>query len=80
MGEIKLPSAHQVGQLVNINFNKFTSLEEVIVSAVRFTDYGKVLYDVKIYVGEDNYTNVVGIDSYFVHPTLSSTSNIKNVS
>lgn len=46
--QIKLPSAYQVGDVVDVNFCYDSKLRSVTVCGVSFTSYGKVLYDIAI--------------------------------
>jgi hypothetical protein len=67
MSNLKLPSAHQVGATVDVNFGNSKYLKSCEVAAVKFTDYGKVLYDVKVPVGFDDLSTVIeNIDSSLI--------------
>ena len=68
MDELKLPSAHQVGATVDVDFQNSKHLSECQVAAVKFTDNGKVLYDIRIPVGFNEDSCVIeGVDSICVH-------------
>lgn len=73
-------SRHQIGEEVVLSFYESGKLTNAFISGVRFTDYGKVLYDVTIYPfpsEEENKeigTTLVAVDSYFVKP-LGDESN-----
>ncbi|WP_374440532.1 hypothetical protein [Epilithonimonas sp.] len=53
MSETTLPSAHQIGAIVDVDFQNSKYLKECQVSAVKFTE-GKVFYDIKVPVGSIN--------------------------
>lgn len=62
-----------VGDSCIIDLHGSGIIKDCTVSAVKFTDYGKVLYDIKvlIYFGEDSQpthheTIFKDVDSYFV--------------
>jgi hypothetical protein len=73
--QIKLPSAYQVGDIVDVNFSKENKLQQVTVCAVKFTSYGKVLYDIALTLDPEesdepyqelDHTKVYDVDSFFV--------------
>lgn len=64
MSEITLVSAFQVGEIVNVDFMNSKQLRHCKVAAVKFTDYGKVLYDIQVPVGfKDQVTVIKSVDS-----------------
>ncbi len=63
MSEMKLPSAHQIDDVVLLSI-KFANLE-CTISGVRFTE-GKVRYDLWIDLDDNNHTIIENVDSCFV--------------
>lgn len=64
-----LEHCHQIGGVVHLVFNPDKGSYVVgKVAAVKFTDYGKVLYDVRIEVTGGGDTVVESVDSRFVLP------------
>ena len=59
MKNLKLPSAHQVGATVDIDFGNSKYLKCCEIAAVKFTDQGKVLYDIHVPVEFDSITTVI---------------------
>lgn len=70
----KLPSQFQPGQLANLNFFEGRVIENVRVVEVKFTEWGKVNYDIAIPVKtaigmeEDELVDTIikDVDSIFV--------------
>ena len=66
---IKLPSHFQVDEEVSLQFNKDV-IKNCLISAVHFKNEGKVRYDIKIIVGENNgeyiTTTIKDVDSVWV--------------
>lgn len=74
MADLTLPSAHQVGATVDVNFGNSKYLKSCKVAGVKFTDYGKVLYDIQVPVGFDDQSTVIeGIDSALVIAPIEET-------
>lgn len=67
-----LPSSFQVGDQVSLSYGYNNQLNDCEVAAVRFTNYGKVLYDIYVKVDEgvepDDVSEIVAVDSCFVKP------------
>lgn len=64
----RLPSPHQVGDIVDVDFFNSKYLKSARVRAVTFTD-GGVLYDIELPVGFDDRTVVIsGVSGEFVVP------------
>ncbi len=61
---LKLPSLHQIDDVVTVQWNK-QRIKGCIIS-VKFTDYGKVLYDISISVFKDDSTEIHDVESEFV--------------
>ncbi|HRH83589.1 MAG TPA: hypothetical protein PK210_05065 [Bacteroidia bacterium] len=71
MGELILPSPHQIGSYVDVNFGNAKYLNGCKVVAVKFTENGMVLYDLKIAMAIDNQVNIIeGVGSDFVYSRL----------
>jgi hypothetical protein len=67
MSVLKLPSVHQIGATVDVDFGNSKYLKSCEVVAVKFTDYGKILYDVRVPVKFDDQSTVIeSIDSILV--------------
>ncbi len=70
--EIDSSSRHKMGDTVILNFFNCGKLGTGIVSGIKYTDYGKVLYDITLRpfsneAGNENLTTILkDIDSYFV--------------
>jgi hypothetical protein len=63
--DTKLPSAFQVGQIVELDFY-YSRIKGCEISAVKFTDYGKVYYDVLVPLNEGEQTILKDVDSICV--------------
>lgn len=63
-------SSHSgVGQTVNLDFGNGNSLKDVTVDGVKFSEDGKVRYDILVPVGQDSGSTVIeNVDSAFVVP------------
>lgn len=63
---------HEIGDTVILNFFHCGKLSTCTIAGVKYTDYGKVLYDITLrpFYNEGNNQNLVtilkDIDSYFV--------------
>lgn len=71
MNNLKLPSSHQVDAIVDVNLGEKNCLRDCKVAAVKFTNYGKVLYDIDVLIDFDLdiYSLIENVDSVFVtHP------------
>jgi len=67
MSVLKLASTHQIGSIIDIDFGNSKYLKSCEVAAVKFTGYGKVLYDVRVPVGFGDQSIVIeNIDSVLV--------------
>jgi hypothetical protein len=75
-----MPSRFQPGDEVTVQFQYNNWLQHALVGGVKFTDYGKVLYDIKAPYQESNYpeegthteyTTIYGVDSCFVEPRIA---------
>lgn len=63
MVETTLPSAHQIGAIVDVDFQNSKYLHQCEVAAVKFTKE-KVLYDIRVPVGSDEDSTVIeNVDS-----------------
>jgi len=80
-------SRHQIGEVVVLDFGKCGKLHSCKVAGVKFTDYGKVLYDISLHpYGEepDEYNNHLivntlrDIDSCRVKDPIEDALSIKN--
>lgn len=67
---------HDIGSKVILNFFNCGKLMVGNISGVKYTDYGKVLYDITLYPfknepGNENIkTTLKDVDSYFVEKIL----------
>lgn len=65
-------SRHKIGDVVIINFFNCGKISTGIISGIKYTDYGKVLYDIALYPfsnepqNKDLKTILKDIDSYFI--------------
>lgn len=64
MKTIKLVSQHQINDIVKLSFGRQDAKYTVI--AVKFTNTGKVLYDLYINLTMVVETEIKDVDSYFV--------------
>ncbi len=60
--DIKLPAQFQIGQQVELDFY-YSRIKGCEIAAARFTDYGKVYYDVLIPLNEGEQTIVKDVES-----------------
>ena len=63
--QYETPSNCKIGEAVRLNFIRAGILLGCEVCAVRFT-VGKVWYDIKIWIDDDNSTTIQNVDSYCV--------------
>ena|ERR1017187_2345917 len=70
---IPFKSDKLIGQPVILSFFESGNLNKCFIASVKFTDYGKVLYDIKIYPfkkdeikNEETFTILKDVDSLFV--------------
>lgn len=70
MTSLKMPSVHQIGDTVDVNFANSHYLKDCLVTAVKITYYGKVFYDVEVPVGFENERTILGSidDALVTHP------------
>ena len=72
MIEMDVSSRHKIGDVVVLNFFTCGILSTCTISGIKYTDYGKVLYDVSLrpFSNEEENKDIVtvlkDIDSYFV--------------
>lgn len=65
-------SRHEIGDTIKLNFFDCGSLNSGIISGIKYTDYGKVLYDISLYPfrheegNETVMTVLKDVDSYFI--------------
>ena len=65
-------SRHKIGDTVVLNFFTCGTLSTCTIASVKYTDYGKVLYDIALRPfsdepdNENHLTILKDIDSYFV--------------
>ncbi len=59
-------SRYEIGEQVDLDFQNSKYLKNCIVESVKFTDYGKVLYDIKVPLGYENFITLYDIDSALV--------------
>lgn len=73
MNNLNLPSTHQVDATVDVHLGKNNCLRNCKVAAVKFTNYGKVLYDINVLVDFDldSYSLINNVDSLFVTYPMS---------
>lgn len=70
--ELDISSRHEIGDTIVLDFFNCGKLSTGIIAGVKYTDYGKVLYDITLYPfsnekgNEDLKTTLKDIDSYFV--------------
>lgn len=63
----KLPSYHQIDDNVHVLMNKQRLFGRII--SVKFTDYGKVFYDISVQVNKDDDTELHDVDAMYVVST-----------
>ena len=69
MNDNNLSSRFNLEDEVNVDFENSKFLHNVRISSISFTDYGKILYSVKVPVGFDNeHTTIDNILSDFIKP------------
>lgn len=67
-----IESRHKIGQKVVVNFYECGKLFFGTIAGVKYTDYGKVLYDISLFPFKSEEQNkdlkytLQNIDSYFV--------------
>lgn len=65
-------SRHEIGNTIVLDFFQSGKLINGVIAGIKYTDYGKVLYDIKLFpfVGEpqneEMSTILKDVDSYFV--------------
>lgn len=60
-------SYHAVGDIVDLDFQNSKYMKGCSVAGVKFTDYGKVLYDIRVpFLLEDDTVLLEGVDSIVV--------------
>jgi len=68
MENLNLPSKYQIDDIINVNFGNSNYLKSCQIAAVKFTNEGKILYDIEVHIiGFDN-TTIENIDSAFIEP------------
>ena len=78
MNDNNLSSRFNLEDEVNVDFENSKFLHNVRISSISFTDYGKILYSVKVPVGFDNeHTTIDNILSDFIK--LRLWYNAKNI-
>lgn len=81
--EIDSSSRHKMGDTVILNFFNCGKLGTGIISGIKYTDYGKVLYDITLRPfsdeeGNENLKTILkDIDSYFVKTEYDDLLSIK---
>jgi len=81
--EIDTSSRHKMGDTIILDFFNCGKLENGTISGIKYTDYGKVLYDITLYPfsneegNEDLKTILKDIDSYFVKTEYDELLGIK---
>ena len=65
---MKTEARNEIGDEVIIDLGIAGKITSAIISSVKFTDYGKVIYSVKIkpFENDDTETIIDNIDSYFI--------------
>lgn len=82
--EIDTPSRHKIGDTVILDFFNCGKLGTGIVSGIKFTDYGKILYDITLRPfsneeeNKDLRTILKDVDSYFVKTEYDKLLDKKN--
>jgi hypothetical protein len=67
MHNLRTPSVYQIDDTVNIDFGNSHFLKNCQIVAVKFTNYGKTLYDIQIPVGfDDQITIIKEVDSLLI--------------
>lgn len=80
---IDTSSRHKMGDIVIIDFFNCGKLENGIISGIKYTYYGKVLYDITFhpFSNEENNKDIKiilkDIDSYYVKTEYDELINIK---
>lgn len=62
----ELFSSHSIGDSVDIDFKNSKYIKGCKVAAVKFTDYGKVLYDIAVPFAYDYTTVLQNLDSILI--------------
>ncbi len=79
MEEQNKSSNHEIGDTIKLDFYDCGSLTTGIIAGIKFTDYGKVLYDIKLKPfissvhGENDLETILkDVDSYFVKSPIDN--------
>ncbi len=67
MENIEMKSNKQIGEEIILDFKQDTKDIKMTIIGVKFTDYGKVLYDIKVeYPNEGGIGYMREVDSYYI--------------
>ena len=81
--EIDSSSRHKMGDTVILDFFNCGKLGTGVISGIKYTDYGKVLYDITLRPftnengNEELKTTLKDVDSYFVKTEYDDLLNIQ---
>ena len=74
---LELPSRHAIGDTVTVNLYMGGTLRWCTITSIKFTEDGKVLYDVRVpLTAETGFTKLYDIDSLYLESIEQEAGNI----